>query len=152
MRNPFRKKGGGQNIRYIAVPTYSGDISAASPQDIEKRLNSAIQRTQATPQKAHDPKKFMDESRKTIALTFVFSFVIIVAAVVLLVPIYNAIVFHDVRVVVEEATYRPLDVEKVLATVGTLLGAPLGFVVGYYFKEEHNRLHAKASKETKQVT
>ena len=85
----------------------------------------------------HNPEKLMDESRKTIAYWFVISFIIIIGAVLLLVPIYNAIAFHNARVIVQESTYQPLDIAQVLATLGTLLGTPLGFVVGYYFKEEH---------------
>jgi ABC-type Fe3+ transport system permease subunit len=140
----FRKrKKGGEKIRYITIPTYSSGMT--SSRDIEKQLNEAIEKAQETSQRPHDPEKVMSESRKTIALTFVISFVVIVAVVVVGVPVYNAVVFHSARVVVEETTYQPLDMEKVLATLGTLLGTPLGFVVGYYFKEEHARLKAKAA-------
>lgn len=143
MQSPFQKKGGGQKVRYVAIPSYATG-GAVSPADVEKRLNDVIEKTQETPDKPHNPEKIMDESRKTIAYWFVISFIIIVAAVLLLVPIYNAIVFHDARVVVEETSYQPLDIAQVLTTLGTLLGAPLGFVVGYYFKEEHSiRNHGK---------
>jgi len=138
-----KKKKGGEKIRYITIPTYSGALT--SPRDIEKRINNAVEKAQETSQKPHDPAKIMDESRRTIALTFVWFFLGIVSFVVIAVPIYNAFFFHNARVVVEETTYQPLDIEKVLATLGTLLGTPLGFVVGYYFKEEHARLKAKTA-------
>lgn len=134
MWNPFAKRKRGGQIRFLQVPAI-GDTSS-DPEKIAARLSQAMKDAQeAAP--AYDSGKFMDESRKTIAYWFVVAFIIIITLILVSVPIYNAIVFHGARVIVEELTYQPLDVEKILATVGTLLGTPLGFVVGYYFKEEH---------------
>lgn len=131
--NPFtRRKRGGQVVHVVPFPIE--DITN-DPGRIAKRLEQTIEEARDVP--PYDPGRVMDESRKTIAFWFVGAFIMIIGLVLILTPTYNAIVFNKARVVVEETTYQPLDVEKLLATIGTLLGTPLGFVVGYYFKEEH---------------
>lgn len=63
--------------------------------------------------------------RGAIALWFVISYIILVFVIVFGVPLYNWLVVSKPA---------PLDVGEVLTEVGTLLGSPLGFVLGYYFK------------------
>ncbi|MEO5948822.1 MAG: hypothetical protein ABIP74_00275, partial [Candidatus Saccharimonas sp.] len=68
-----------------------------------------------------------DTKRAHIAMVFVYGYMITVITVIILAPLFNAF-FTDSK--------TPLDVERILAQVGSLIGAPLGFVIGYYFKED----------------
>jgi hypothetical protein len=147
MWHPFkRKKRGGGGIRYLHTPVYYGE--ASSSKDILAKIDQSLQEVTQSPEKEHNADKLKDESRKMIALTFVFAFVIAVGIVIVFVPVYNAIVFRDAKVVVQQAQFAPLDIEKTLATLGSILGTPLGFVVGYYFKEEYNNKQARQQRST----
>ncbi len=74
--------------------------------------------------------EFTDRSRKHIALVFVYGYIIAITIVVVCVPLYNWLALNN-----PEA----LDLEKIMAQLGAMIGSPLGFVVGYYFKEETKR-------------
>lgn len=77
-----------------------------------------------------DHLEHTDKSRKHIAFVFVYGYIIIVAIIIIGVPLYNSL-----------ALKQPdsLELDKILAQVGALIGSPLGFVVGYYFKEDSRR-------------
>jgi hypothetical protein len=68
-----------------------------------------------------------DKSRKHIAFVFVYGYIVIVTLIVVGVPIYNWLALGQ---------SNALELDKILAQVGALIGSPLGFVVGYYFKED----------------
>ena len=68
-----------------------------------------------------------DKSRKHIAYVFVYGYIILVSVIVVGVPLYNWLILGDPK---------QLELDKILAQVGALIGSPLGFVVGYYFKED----------------
>ena len=70
-------------------------------------------------------ERYDTTKRGTIALWFVISYITLVFIILFGIPIYNWLVVR------KPAT---LDVAQVLTEVGTLLGSPLGFVLGYYFK------------------
>lgn len=77
-----------------------------------------------------DHLEHTDKSRKHIAFVFVYGYIIIVGIIIIGIPLYNWL-----------ALSKPdsLELEKTLAQVGALIGSPLGFVVGYYFKEDSQR-------------
>lgn len=74
-----------------------------------------------------DAKKHKDTKRSHIALVFVYGYMAMIAITVIGAPVYNAIVLSEPI---------EIDLERILAQVGSLIGAPLGFVIGYYFKED----------------
>lgn len=74
-----------------------------------------------------DPKKHKDTKRAHIAMVFVYGYMITVAIIIVGAPLFNAIL---------AGSREPIDIERILAQVGSLIGAPLGFVIGYYFKED----------------
>jgi hypothetical protein len=74
-----------------------------------------------------DPKKHKDTKRAHIAMIFVWGYMITIATIVVGAPVFNA-TLAELR--------TPIDIERVLSQVGSLIGAPLGFVIGYYFKED----------------
>lgn len=74
-----------------------------------------------------DPKKHKDTKRSQIALIFVRGYIIIISLIIIGAPLFNALL-SDAK--------TPIDIERLLSQVGSLIGAPLGFVIGYYFKED----------------
>ena len=73
-----------------------------------------------------DRIEFLDTKRAEIALKFVKWYLFLILVIIIGVPIFNAAIGNN----------DPLDIYKLLGQLGTLLGSPLGFVVGYYFKDD----------------
>ncbi|MBF9434647.1 hypothetical protein HA133_01690 [Mycobacteroides chelonae] len=93
-----------------------------------KFLNDRIGRLdQRAKEEKFDPKKHKDTKRAHIALVFVYGYMALVAIIIVGAPLFNAFF---------TSSKEPLDVERILSQVGSLIGAPLGFVIGYYFKED----------------
>lgn len=116
---PSTKKGGNQvsNSRPVVV----------SADEYMKSLERIGRLGQRVKEEKFDPKKHKDTKRAHIAMVFVYGYMITIAIIIVGAPLFNA-VFTDSK--------EPLDIERVLAQVGSLIGAPLGFVIGYYFKED----------------
>jgi hypothetical protein len=94
--------------------------------DLElRRFQRSIQDSKRKPK--FDHLEHTDKSRKHIAFVFVYGYIIIVALIIAGVPLFNFFALDN-----KDA----LDLEKILAQAGALIGSPLGFVVGYYFKED----------------
>jgi hypothetical protein len=88
--------------------------------------NFALLQKTAQNTKAHwNVEQYDTTKRGAIALWFVISYIVLVFIIVFGVPIYNWLIVEKPAA---------LDVDQVLTEVGTLLGSPLGFVLGYYFK------------------
>lgn len=66
-------------------------------------------------------------NRSKIALILTWSFVIIVAIIIIGPPIYNATI----------GTNTPVDQNRLLEVFSSLFGTILGFVLGYYFKDKN---------------
>jgi hypothetical protein len=84
-----------------------------------------LQKTAQNTKDQWSVEQYDTTKRGTIALWFVVSYILLVFIIVFGVPLYNWLVAQKPA---------PLDVSQVLTEVGTLLGSPLGFVLGYYFK------------------
>jgi hypothetical protein len=76
----------------------------------------------------HDHLKHMDTNRAMIATYFVKAFVRLAFTILIGIPFYNLLAAY--------VHAQPLDINQLLAQAGALLGGPLGFVVGYYFKDD----------------
>lgn len=123
----FRFERVGRPVVYSSRLSRGGGI--ARPQELDERL----QRLEATAdqlQPPHNHDEHLDKSRSKIALKFVRWYLFYVLLIIIGVPAYNHYAVHSAEAI---------DLFKVLAQVGTLLGTPLGFVVGYYFKEESSK-------------
>lgn len=109
---------------------YSGITSTRNTsQATEKdsRINERIGELEQTLNKLKNPTlTHLDESRSKIAFSFVRWYFIFISLIIIGAPVYNYIAGHP----------DTLDVSKLLNQIATLLGTPLGFVVGYYFKEK----------------
>jgi membrane protein YqaA with SNARE-associated domain len=117
---PSNVKGGVEMVSSSRPIVISSDAYMQSLERIA-RLGQRVK------EEKFDPKKHKDTKRAHIAMVFVYGYMITVAIVIVLAPLFNAL-FTDSK--------EPLDVERILAQVGSLIGAPLGFVIGYYFKED----------------
>lgn len=115
MRLPwFRRKRGGVNIWHSSV--------SQTGSEVHEKFQDLTYKVAASP---FNPIEHLDKKRALIAIVFVFGFLILLLLVIIGVPTYNAVI----------GKAEALDLGNTLSTVGGLLGTPLGFVVGYYFKE-----------------
>lgn len=96
----------------------------------ERELRQLQQRVDENKKPTFDHLEHTDKSRRHIAFVFVYGYIALVAVIIVGVPLYNALALH-------QPNYLELD--KILAQAGALIGSPLGFVVGYYFKEDSRR-------------
>jgi hypothetical protein len=117
---PSDQKGGDDMIGSSRPIILSNDAYLQSL-DRVSRLGARVK------EEKFDPKKHKDTKRAHIAMVFVYGYMLLVAIVIVGAPLFNA-VFTDSK--------DALDVERILSQVGSLIGAPLGFVIGYYFKED----------------
>jgi hypothetical protein len=120
---PSTKKGGDE----VASSSRPIVISSDTYMQSLERVSRLSQLGKRVKDEKFDPKKHKDTKRAHIAMVFVYGYMLIVAIVIVGAPLFNA-AFTDSK--------EPLDVERILAQVGSLIGAPLGFVIGYYFKED----------------
>lgn len=120
MRFPwFRRKRRGGNVSWSFLDTPSGLGVHEKLQDLSTKVESA----------PFNPVEHLDKKRAFIAIVFVFGFLALLLIVIVGVPIYNAAIGQGEKI----------DLNTTLSTVGGLLGTPLGFVVGYYFKESKKK-------------
>lgn len=66
------------------------------------------------------------KSRSRIAYGFTFAFIALLAVILIGGPIYNATL----------GVNTPIDITDMLSSFVSLFGTPLGFVLGYYFKDK----------------
>ncbi len=81
-------------------------------------------------QQKFDHQRHNDETRSKLAILFIRGYFILIGLMVLFIIIYNLIILFtgkDIDILVS-----PKDL---LLVVTTAIGSPLGFVIGYYFKE-----------------
>jgi hypothetical protein len=121
MTNKPSDEKGGDKIVGSSRPIILSNEAYLQSLDRVSRLGTRVK------EEKFDAKKHKDTKRAHIAMVFVYGYMITVAAVIVGAPLFNA-AFTD--------SNEPLDVERILAQVGSLIGAPLGFVIGYYFKED----------------
>lgn len=89
------------------------------------RLEHRVKESKITPTFNH--LEHTDKSRKHIAFVFVYGYIVLVTLIIVGVPIFNTAVLGQ---------RDALELQNILAQAGALIGSPLGFVVGYYFKED----------------
>lgn len=110
--------------RRVGQPTA---ILVEGDSDIQHVIDNfaLLQRTAQNTKEQWSVEQYDTTKRGTIALWFVISYIALVFIILFGVPLYNWLVVG-----------KPvaLDVGQILTEVGTLLGSPLGFVLGYYFK------------------
>ena len=111
------KNKGGDNKKDVVYSYYNTQLLSDR---LKRRNDRAIA-------EKFDPRKHKDTKRSHIALVFVYGYMITTLLIIIFVPLYNASNIADPQ---------PLDLERILSQIGALIGAPLGFVIGYYFKDD----------------
>lgn len=127
MKNPFssKKEGGDQSAGSRNIVSTRPIILPAAESSVIRDNLSRLQ--SKTREAKFDRTRHKDTKRSHIALVFVYGYMITLLIILIGAPVYNAVVLDKPEMI---------DLERILAQVGTLLGAPLGFVIGYYFKED----------------
>ncbi len=123
----FNRKKGGSHSFYVNKPrvdTSQQDDSGADAYASLERLIEDVDK-----QEPFNRVEHLDKKLAFIALIFVWGYLGLVFLIMVGAPLYNRSV----------GSTEPIDLDKILAQVGALLGTPLGFVVGYYFKEDKRR-------------
>lgn len=128
VKNPFssQKKGGDDTPEGAGIVS-SRPIIISSSSDSNAIRDNLSRLQNKTRETKFDRVRHKDTKRSHIAMVFVYGYMITVAIIIIGAPVYNAIVLSQPE---------GIDIERILAQVGTLLGSPLGFVIGYYFKED----------------
>lgn len=72
-----------------------------------------------------DPIQHNDETRSSIAKYFVVFYLCIIIGILIIG--FLAQIYFQIDI----------DIKEILSIVGTLIGSPLGFVLGYYFKSNN---------------
>ncbi len=78
---------------------------------------------------AFNDKELTIVTRSRIARLLVLGFLIALVLSVVFVIIYNIAMFY-----LTQDTSLFVQIETIIPLVGSIIGAPLGFVMGYYFK------------------
>jgi len=78
---------------------------------------------------AFNDKELTIITRARIARLLVLWFLIALILSVLFVIVYNIVMFY-----LTQDTSLFVQIETIIPLVGSIIGAPLGFVMGYYFK------------------
>src|SRR5947209_2151779 len=94
--------------------------SSIKPNNAKNEIQNKI----VSSQFAKSPIQHKDQTRKTIAQVYVFSFLVIVG-LTLLFMITNC--------------YSIIDIKDILLAESGILSGPLGFIIGFYFKEEFEK-------------
>lgn len=69
-----------------------------------------------------------NKSRSRIAYGFTFAFITFIGVILIGGPIYNATIGKN----------TPIDIAEMMSGFVAQFGTPLGFVLGYYFKDKNN--------------
>lgn len=121
--NPFKKK------RVLTKHVYYPlSVSRGYAAEQDKRIQT-LESTLGNLKSPFDRVEHLDKSRSKIAFKFVRWYFALILLLIVGVPLYNSYIHKAVQ----------LDLGKMLDQIGTLLGTPLGFVVGYYFKEDKRK-------------
>lgn len=103
--------------------SYWENLEAQSP--IEK-LSSKFEKASK-----YNPTEHKDKTRSKVAFWFTIGYFALLAVALVGSPLYNAILLINYGVTNPEVL---LPVKDVLLTIAGIVGGPIGFVVGYYFK------------------
>lgn len=106
--------------------------------DLNTRLEALEVAAETSSTKTYDRDELNDRTRASIALFFVQGFFALIAGTIIVSMIYNIIMCHGITDA-EECAKMSLGVKDLLAAVTGFSGTPLGFVIGYYFKDQFDK-------------
>ena len=102
--------------------------SATDTKRIYDELDGYVNESEEEPQ--FNPEKHSQESKLEITKLFLGRFFCLIVFTFLFCAIYN-------KWIAEPPDIEPLDVHNTVSIVTTSLGTGLGFIMGYYFKNEN---------------
>lgn len=87
---------------------------------------------------AYNPKKHEDHTRAWVTGLFILGYFFLLILAEIFVYIYNYHILSLIKEGVKLETNLLFDIKNVLFVLTSALGTPLGFIIGYYFKENKN--------------
>lgn len=94
----------------------------------------------------YNPTEYLAKTRTGIAKGFLWGYFLLFLFVFIFVWVYNNNMINNIVTLSKYPAYQQiidniqlLDIRNILIVVTGALGTPLGFVIGYYFKEEQSR-------------
>jgi len=78
----------------------------------------------------HNSKKFNDETRKSIAETFVHWYFKLLILAFIIPPIFNLSIY-----LITNSSDLFIPLKDTVLLITSAIGGPLGFIVGFYFKD-----------------
>jgi len=104
-----------------------------APSKIDERfLSQAIERLEnksSLKSTKYNPTQHKDQQRALIAKIFVGGYFALIALGIIGIVVYNIMMYHYTR---SDTLF--INLKDFLLVIGGLIGSPLGFVIGYYFK------------------
>lgn len=101
--------------------------------DLDKKVESLIAEI-----KKSNPVIHKDETRRLFAFAFLIGYFVLLGCILLFVGAYNHFVIIDAmsRKIEGIAPTQLLDLERIFFLITSAFGPTLGFIIGYYFKDE----------------
>jgi hypothetical protein len=91
----------------------------------EDNLNSIEEDKNNYNQQEHN-----DKTKSGLAKVFVYGYFLMIGLSMFSILIYNYLIFR-----IKNDNELIIDVKELLLVITTAIGSPLGFIIGYYFKE-----------------
>jgi drug/metabolite transporter (DMT)-like permease len=107
-----------------------------SLEPLRKEFEREFQKAKASKETQFNPLQHQYTTRRNITLLFLGGLFVLIMGGYVYAYIYNMAILDVVKVQIVEHKEMLLKVEDVLYPISSLLGASLGFVIGYYFKGE----------------
>jgi hypothetical protein len=82
----------------------------------------------------YNPKKFNDETKSLIAQRFVKWYFVLLGSAVGAILIYNLLV-----ALIIGSGDSGINLQDIILAISTAIGTPLGFIIGYYFKDSEQK-------------
>ncbi len=115
---------------------FMGKTDAIKVSDIDQRLQILEDTKEKSSKIKYNPDELNDKTRSKIAVLFVWGFFAIISGTVVLTMIYNVVICLGK----DTTCYTNLlSVKDMLVAVIGYVGSPLGFVMGFYFKDRFEK-------------
>jgi hypothetical protein len=125
-------------------------MSKVSLQEIQERIKDVQKRSEQIKGKINSEEESAlnnlhrdGKTRSWLTIGFLMGFFSLLIGCFLFVLLYNSLAvgwvidLNSKGLVDEASSVKLLELEKVLSVIIGVLGTPLGFIIGYYFKEKN---------------
>ncbi len=99
------------------------------------KLNAVLSKVEKKSPKKFDKEEFVEKGRKMITIAFLIGLFVLMIACFFYCQIHNRMILEYINQ--NKATFSKDDlisIDEVIFPITSILGASLGFMIGYYFK------------------